>query len=420
MPRRSGILLVLPVIAAFATLPALGREGFGFTKRAVKMSLTRPPAINVIGARLRVKATSVRSDDVSDAESLQKLAEDAITAGDPRIAASSSPDLDVRLSLSRLDAGDTWETKTEEEYKQTGTKDEWNASKGKYERKAVYGNVPVTKRFKNVQGNVEGTFEIRDGKGHVLDRGTFDRELQRKYEGGENAPTREQVMDDLLHQAAGVVAARIVPTADRVAVLVPKGSFENFIPLAESGKWEDYLAAVSAVPEMRSRDQEAYRQYALAVAKEGLAYATTDRIRAAKLLDEALTHYRNAADFNSEESLFREAHTSLFGTDVAAPLPRVEASARAYQRWATGTPPAVKSASLPSSASGSGRKGTAIDNQSVIDMAHAGLTDENIKLAIDAAAALDFDTRPEGLIALSKAGVSKPVIAYMQKRTKSR
>jgi hypothetical protein len=226
-------------------------------------------------------------------------------------------------------------------------------------------------------------------------------------------------MDDLLHGAAGVVAARIVPTTDRVPVLVPKGSFENFIPLAESGKWEDYLAAVSAVPEMRNRDQEAYRQYALAVAKEGLAYSTADRIRAAKLLDESFTHYKNAADFNGEESLFREAHTSLFGTDVAAPLPRVEASVKAYQGWAAGTPPVVKSASS-SSAPGSRRKGSALGNQSVIEMARAGLSDENIKLAIDDAEALEFDTTPAGLIALSKAGVSKPVIAYMQKRAKSR
>src|SRR5260370_7733513 len=100
MPRRAGILFVLPVVAAaFTTLPALGREGFGFTKRAVNMSRTRPPAINVTGARLRVKATSVRSDESSDAESLQKLAEDAITAGDPHIAPSPSPDLDLPHSL---------------------------------------------------------------------------------------------------------------------------------------------------------------------------------------------------------------------------------------------------------------------------------------------------------------------------------
>ena len=54
----------------------------------------------------------------------------------------------------------------------------------------------------------------------------------------------------------------------------------------------------------------------------------------------------------------------------------------------------------------------------MIDMATAGLSDENIKLAIDAAERLDFDTTPDGLIALSKAGVSRSVIAHMQKRVR--
>lgn len=412
MRRRAGILLFL--LPAALAVPVHAREGFGFTKRAVQMSRTRPPGINVTGAKLRVKSTSVRSDASSDAESLQKLTSDAIMAGDSRIAESGTPDLDVRLSLQRLDADDTWETRTDYEYKQTGTRDEWNASKNKYERKAVYGNVPVTKHIKHLQGAVAGTYEIRDGKGRVLDSGSFDRDFKRKYEGGENAPTREQVMDDLLHDAAWIVAGRIVPTKDRVAIVMAKGSFENFIPLADSGRWDEYLAAVSGVAEMRARDQEAYRQYALGVAKEGAAYSTNDRVRASKLLGEALVHYRNAADFNPEESLFREAHTSLFGTDAGAPLPRIEASAKAYQNWATGTPPPGRMASSSSSSRKSSSK--MIGNQSVIDMAKAGLSDENIKLAIDAAEQLDFDTTPDGLISLSKAGVSRSVIAYMQKK----
>ena len=41
---------------------------------------------------------------------------------------------------------------------------------------------------------------------------------------------------------------------------------------------------------------------------------------------------------------------------------------------------------------------------------------ENIIMAIDAAESTEFDTSPEALIALSKAGVSKNVIARMQKR----
>jgi hypothetical protein len=333
MLRRAGILCLFPLISLVAAVSAQAREGFGFTKRAVQMTLTRPPAVNVTGARLRVTAVSARSDGGSDAQSLQKLVAEAIVAGDARIAESEAPDLDIHLTLEHLDAGDSWETKTDYEYQQTGTKDEWNASRGKYEKKAVFGNVPVTKHIKVVQGALTGAFEICDAKGHVLDAGPIDRKFKRKYDGSDEAPPRETVMTGLLHDAAESVAARIVPTQERVTVILPKGSFEPFIPLAEEGKWEEYLTAVTAVPEMHSRDQEAYRQYALALAKEGLAYGTSDRLKAAKLLDEALQHYRTAIAGNPEESLFREPHVSLFGTDAGLPLPRIEASVKAYGAW---------------------------------------------------------------------------------------
>ena len=59
-------------------------------------------------------------------------------------------------------------------------------------------------------------------------------------------------------------------------------------------------------------------------------------------------------------------------------------------------------------------------NQTVIDLAGAGLSDENIKLAIDGADNTAFDVSPNGLIALSTGGVSKTVIAHMQKKSKKK
>jgi hypothetical protein len=54
----------------------------------------------------------------------------------------------------------------------------------------------------------------------------------------------------------------------------------------------------------------------------------------------------------------------------------------------------------------------------VIDMTKAGVDEENIVLAVDSAVATDFDITPNGLIALSKGGVSKNVIAHIQKKAK--
>ena len=55
-------------------------------------------------------------------------------------------------------------------------------------------------------------------------------------------------------------------------------------------------------------------------------------------------------------------------------------------------------------------------NDTLIEMAKAGLADENLMLAIDAARDVDFDTSPTALIALAKGGVSRNVIAHMQKK----
>jgi len=75
--------------------------------------------------------------------------------------------------------------------------------------------------------------------------------------------------------------------------------------------------------------------------------------------------------------------------------------------------PPARNNSNTSSSSNSGMR-----NQTVIDLSKAGLSDENIIMAIDGAERVDFDVTPGALIALSKEGVSKGVIAAMQKRAK--
>src|SRR5689334_18769796 len=165
---------------------------------------------------------------------------------------------------------------------------------------------------------------------------------------------------------------------------------------------------------MRDPASEAYRQYALAVAKEGLAYATTDLPRARALLREAAEHYRTAIQSNPAEKLFSEEHNSIFSS-AGAPLPRVETSVQAYEAWVPAGAPAPRVANSGAGAvSGSKRAaGKRLRNEHVIEMKKAGLSDANIKAAIDGAAATEFDTSPEGVTALSEAGVSNEVILYM-------
>ncbi|HEV7920524.1 MAG TPA: hypothetical protein VGR02_07020 [Thermoanaerobaculia bacterium] len=403
---RRGVFVLLLLLSS--AMPLYAREGFGFTKKAVVMSRTLPPAMNVSASRLKIVAKTDRSREEDDAESLRRYIEEAIRAGDERFSFDGTPQLTISLFLGPSESREEWETKTETEYRQTGTRSVWNSYKKKYEEKPVYDYVPVTKHLKTVTASLDGSYCITDGKGRTLDSGSIDRSFSRSYEEGNGAPSTDAVASDLLHDAAITVASRIVPTNTRVMVMLPKGSFESFIPLAESGAWDRYLASVQQVLEKRDRESEAYRQYALGVGKEAVAYTTKNPRQAAALLREAQTHYQNAVQYNASEALFGQAYSSLLSAGtIPPPLPRVSESLAQYDAWASGPAPTASKAAAKT-----------LRNDTIVEMVKAGLSEENVLLAIDSADATEFDTEPDALIALRKAGVSRTVIARMQKRAK--
>lgn len=397
MKRTSVVSLLVVLCCAVA---AEAREGFGFTKRSADMNVRRPPAIAVAGTHVRVTATSERARVADDAEVLRKQVEDLLLAGDPRFTTSGSPDVTVAIDVDRLDVDVRHDSKVDYESKKTKDKD----GKTKYE------SVPTTKRYTVTDGDLAGTFKITDARGRQLDAGDFDDKFHSEDEYG--APTQEKVADRMLRKAARKIAARIAPVTDKVPVLLPKGSFEAYAPLAESNSWDAYVRAVEAVPQNRDPRSEAYRQYALGVGKEGLAHSTADKRRALELLREAATHYQTAIQSNPDEKLFSERYNSLLNQSEA-PLVRVQASVDQYERWASAAPAAAAAASVKTSSSSSKKT---MRNDTVVEMTRAGLSDDVIIGAIDSASSTSFDTSPDALIALSKDGVSSAVIRRMQRK----
>lgn len=427
MKRSSGVFVVALALTLLA-LPAVAREGFGFRKKAVSMTRTIPPLTNAGARRVKVAVDAERGENDDDAQTLTRYISDAILAGAGTLAEGGRPELTITVALDRLDSHETWETTTENEYKQIGTKREYNEKKKKYEDKPVYGNVPVTKNIKVVEGSITGAWEISERSRDVAN-GSLDQETKDRYPDGTGAPAPSRVEDDLLKRAARAIAAQLVPTQDRVDVLLPRSTFEPFIPLAENGQWEEYLASVEATPARRDAKDEAYRQFALAVAKEALAYKKIERDEGLALLQEAVSHYETAIASNPGEELFRKGWVSLLSSgDIGEPATRAKASLARYQAWNAPRPSApsndrIEVASTKPSKpkqSSTAKPGTTakqgMKNQTVIDLAKAGLADENIILAIDAAERTDFDLSPGGLAALAKSGVSRNVIAHMQRR----
>jgi hypothetical protein len=415
-------LLAVTLFVSIA-LAAEAREGFGFKKKAVDIMRTIPPATNAGARRVAIRVDSDRGADQDDARTLGRYVTEHIVNGGGTVAEGGKPEVELNIAIDRLDSHEAWETYTEYERQQTGTERKWNESKKKYEEKPVYSSVAVQKQRKVITANLSGAYDIA-AKNKDVASGSLDEDFRREYGDYDNAPAPSQIEDDLLKNAARQIAAQLVPTQERTAILVPRASFEPLIPLAESGAWDRYLTAVEAMPAKKSPKDEAFRHYALAIAKEAIAYGKENRAEALDLLRAAHSHYETAASLNPDEELFRKGYTSLLSTsNIGSPLTRMSDSVMRYDAWsATGTATRVAStqpvagpapASPKPSASAAGMR-----NQTVIDLAKAGLSDENIILAIDAAAQTQFDVSPEGLIALSKGGVSKSVIAHMQKKSK--
>lgn len=413
-------LLAMALLFVGVALSTQAREGFGFAKKAVDIMRTIPPATNAGARRVAIRVESERGADRDDARSLERYLTERIVDGGGTVAEGGKPEIELNVAIDRLDSHETWETYTDYERQQTGTKREWNESKKKYETKPVYSNVSVQKQRKVINASLSGTWDVAV-KNKDVANGTLDEDFRRTYGDYDSAPAPSSVEDDLLKKAARQIAAQLVPTQERATVLVPRASFEPLIPLAESGAWDQYLAAVEAMPAKKNPKDEAFRHYALAIAKEALAYGRENRAEALDLLRAAQSHYQTAASLHPGEELFRKGYTSLLSTGtIVSPLARAADSVARYDAWtATGSTTRIASAQPgPASPAPARPSAAGMRNQTVIDLAKAGLSDENIILAIDAAAQTEFDVSPEGLIALAKGGVSKSVIAHMQKRSK--
>ncbi|HYC62507.1 MAG TPA: hypothetical protein VEK79_23350 [Thermoanaerobaculia bacterium] len=414
-------IVVSATLAAGLALPALAREGFGFKKKAVEMMRTIPPSTNAGARRVKINVTSDRSDSRDDAQTLNRYIGEAILGGAGTLADSGRPEVTVDVSLDRVDSHETYDTETEYVRQQTGTKRKWNEDKKKYEDEPIYSSVPVQKTYKVLTANVSGRYDIAARNDDVAS-GSIDQQFREKYSDGESSRAPSDVEDELMRKAARAIAANLVPTQERVSVLLPRSTFEQFIPLAESGNWDRYLAAVEAVAPNRNPKDEAYRQYAIACAKEALAYANEDRKEALEMLREARKLYDMAVQMNGTEELFRKGYVSLLASSsIGVPQSRINDSLAKYETWTSPSSTRIASkddepAFEPEPELDEPATGDGMRNSTVIELAKAGLSDENIKLAIDGADRTAFDVSPEGLIALAKGGVSKGVIAHMQKK----
>jgi hypothetical protein len=183
-------LLAVLLVAGLA-VPALAREGFGFAKRAAEIVRTIPPSTNAGARRVKVTVNADRGDVRDDAQTLRKYITEAILAGAGTLAESKA-DVEVVVSLDRLDSDETWNTETEYVRQQTGTKQKWNDKKKKMETEPIYSSVPIQKQYKVLTANLTGTFEITAKNAEVAS-GALDQDFRRKYGDYDKVPAPSEI-----------------------------------------------------------------------------------------------------------------------------------------------------------------------------------------------------------------------------------
>jgi len=228
------------------------------------------------------------------------------------------------------------------------------------------------------------------------------RELGRKHEEAfTHLPTRQEVDQYLIDGIVGQVAKRIASVDETVTVPLPLGKLEAASRLGAASRWGAMLEELEKMAALAPASDEAYRQYAIGVSNEALAYQESDWRQKQDFLAKAALGYKNALRLNSGEAAFRTAQDRL--ATYSAP----EAAA----------PGAPGQKAVDRGTARSAEAGT-FTNQDVIKLAAEKFSDEFILDAIATAKKVEFDVSTSGLVALKRAGVSERVIKAMRDRVK--
>jgi hypothetical protein len=260
------------------------------------------------------------------------------------------------------------------------------------------------------------TLDGRDGKG--LDAGNlrfgFEQEftptgepyrelLKKSKESFKRLPTPDQINAYLIDGIVMEVTKRIVAVDESVLVPLPKGQLEAASKLGAAARWGAMLEAVERMPAFATPADEAYRQYAMAVANEALAYQESDRSRSQDLLAKAALGYKKAIQANPGENVFQSAQNRM--ANYVAPSPSVGTAGESERGAPRGA---------DSSGASSGAPPGTMTNMDVIKFAREKFSEEFMIDAVGGAPAVAFDLSTDSLVELKRSGVSEKIIKAMR------
>ncbi len=468
--------------ASFATLalaaPAIRAQGFGLTRKTVKLQRKMPASVHLPGPNMNVQAAAHDAANTDSAHMLIDLLTTQLQKYDGKLQVKeTSPDETIRCTIMTFVIPPPTPFSRNEVVFQKGH------------------NVEEPRQYYKVTGSVSVNYQAKDSQGRILDSDAVTANYSQEFEAGTNQAAGESIQSKvtspfkrlagkktdeafgppnpielrqlLLTRAASQIASRLVNTDETLDVPLARGKLDQANNLAEKGLWERYLETLETMTPLGKTTDDAYRLYNIGVAYEALAYQSEDKNATEKFLEKAAISYGKAIDANPGEKQFADPQTRIEtavahykklqggGSSLSAKSDPAPAAAGA----ASPSTPAKSSSTIKSTPSTSGggagarsasvstakpattpssppstvpaapaaaakpiapAKPTtpALTNAQVIKMAKAGVDEDNIIATIHDSTSVQFDLSPDGLVDLASNGVKGKIVAAMRERAK--
>jgi len=300
----SVLLLCLPTMV-FA-------QGFGLIQRkAVTIKRLLPPTVNLKGKRIRVEASAdAIQKDGEILRSLLKTKLVTLIQKDPRfILNETSPETILRFSITNFHI------------------ERWDSSSGSTQVISYGGKIEVAYQAIDEASNIALDSEnlvTTAGQDPNQSPSRLSFRLDKKKTAAESSEdeTRDQLVDGIVEE----MGRRIAPLDQPFEAPLPGGKLEPISAMALSGRWGTMEEQADKADKLPKGNEDTYRLYLVALAKEAQAYELTREAnerdlgkrsditpaeaeaefqRAQKYLDEAGAIYKQIVTANPREKEFR-------------------------------------------------------------------------------------------------------------------
>ncbi len=433
-----------------ASLPVYA-QGFGRIKKKITLQRKLPSAVHLHDSKISVKATAENSKNADVAKTLRDALEIELLKNNPKLTVDDAhPDVRIECTITELNDPQP-QTVTRKVASEKGLTDQQFleiSGTMRVSYKAVDAHSGRTVDAYNVAETYQHELEGKGG-GNVGTKTVHDLKTQfGKIKPGKKDESTTSLDPDMVQTPAQVtqvmigrevkdISSRLVDTSENVEVLLGRGKLDDSDRLAEQGLWSRMAEDLDTMKPFPKPEDDAYRLYNLGVAYEAMAYAAKDPKAAKDFLEQAAINYGKAVDDDKSEKYFLEpqtrietaaAHYKVMEERAAEPAPPPPAAAPAStstsasagasspspHHTASGSKSAHKAASASTAASTDGAK--PLTNQDLIDMAKAGMDEDNLIANIREAKSVKFDLSTQAQIELVHNGIKGKVLTEMRTR----